>query len=196
MGDPRRPKNVFKKPRRPWASDSLMRELEIVGKFGLRNKRELWKAQTELSRIRKQARALLALPLEVRHGKETELLRSLNRLGLVADQATLDDVLNLKIEDLLERRLQSVVVKKGFAKTVYQSRQAVVHGHVVISDRIVTVPSYNVRREEESGVSLRPDSPYSRTPPASAEPSEPAEPAEQAEPATPAAEHVEEAPTQ
>lgn len=165
MGDPKRPKNAFRKPRRPWSADQLMKELQIVGTYGLRNKRELWKAQTELSRIRKQARALLALPHEVRHGKEAELLKSLNRLGLVSDGATLDDVLNLQINDLLERRLQSVIMKKGFVKTPYQARQAVTHGHVVISNRIVNIPSYMVRRDEEQGVAIRPDSPYARIPP-------------------------------
>lgn len=160
MGDPKRPKNQFKKPRRPWTSDQLMSELQIVGTYGLRNKRELWKAQTELSRIRKQARALLALPHEVRHGKETELLNSLRRTGLVQEGATLDDVLNLTIETLLGRRLQSLVVRKGFAKTPYQARQVVVHGHITINDRIVSIPSYMVRRDEENMVSIRKDSSY------------------------------------
>lgn len=160
MGDPKRPKNQFKKPRRPWTSDQLMSELQIVGTYGLRNKRELWKAQTELSRIRKQARALLALPHEVRHGKETELLNSLRRTGLVQEGATLDDVLNLTIETLLGRRLQSLVVKKGFAKTSYQARQVVVHGHITINERIVSIPSYMVRRDEESTISVRKDSSY------------------------------------
>ena len=160
MGDPKRPKNQFKKPRRPWTSDQLMSELQIVGTYGLRNKRELWKAQTELSRIRKQARALLALSHEVRHGKETELLNSLRRMGLVQEGATLDDVLNLTIETLLGRRLQSLVTKKGFAKTPYQARQVVVHGHITINDRIVSIPSYMVRRDEENMVSVRKDSSY------------------------------------
>lgn len=160
MGDPKRPKNQFKKPRRPWTSDQLMSELQIVGTYGLRNKRELWKAQTELSRIRKQARALLALPHEVRHGKETELLNSLRRTGLAQEGAPLDDVLNLTIETLLGRRLQSIVVRKGFAKTSYQARQVVVHGHITINDRIVSIPSYMVRRDEESTISVRKDSSY------------------------------------
>ena len=167
MGDPKRPKNQFKKPRRPWTSDQLMTELQIVGTYGLRNKRELWKAQTELSRIRKQARALLALPHEVRHGKETDLLNSLSRKGLVQEAATLDDVLNLTIETLLERRLQSVVVRKGFAKTPWQARQAVVHGHITILDRIVSIPSYVVRRDQEAMISIRKNSSYKPPPVAS-----------------------------
>ncbi|MEM2760119.1 MAG: 30S ribosomal protein S4 [Nitrososphaerales archaeon] len=160
MGDPKKPKNQFKKPRRPWTSDQLMTELQIVGTYGLRNKRELWKAQTELSRIRKQARALLALPHEVRLGKERELLTSLHRMGLVQEGATLDDVLNLTIETLLERRLQSVVMRKGFAKTPYQARQVVVHGHITINDSVVNIPGYMVRHDEERSVAIRRGSPY------------------------------------
>jgi small subunit ribosomal protein S4 len=151
-----------------------MSELQIVGTFGLRNKRELWKAHTELSRIRSLARALLALPHEVRLGKEKELLTSLTRLGLVQESATLDDVLNLTVEMLLERRLQSVVQRKGLAATPYQARQAVVHGHVIVNDRIVNIPGYMVRRDEERTVSIRPDSTYkpSSTAKASEEPAE------------------------
>lgn len=160
MGDPKRPKNQFKKPRRLWSSDQLMIDLQIVGTFGLRNKRELWKSQTELSRIRKQARTLLALPHEVRHGMETDLLNSLRRMGLVQQSATLDDVLNLTIETLLERRLQSIVVRKGFAKTPWQARQAVVHGHITIHDRIVNIPGYLVKYDEEPEVSIRKNSSY------------------------------------
>ena len=160
MGDPKRPKNQFKKPRRPWTSDQLMSELQIVGNYGLRNKRELWKAETELSRIRKQARALLALPHEVRLGKEAELLNSLIRLGLVQEGATLDDVLNLTIDTLVERRLQSMVVRKGFAKTPWQARQAVVHGHITINDRTVNIPGYMVKRDEEKTISIRKNSSY------------------------------------
>lgn len=175
MGDPKKPKKQFKKPRRPWTSDQLMSELQTVGTYGLRNKRELWKAETELSRIRKQARALLALPHEVRHAKETELLNSLNRMGLVQEDATLDDVLNLTIETLLQRRLQSVVLKKGFARTPWEARQAVVHGHVTVNDRIVNIPSYLVKREEENTVSIRKDSSYRPSAPAKRETEAPIE---------------------
>ncbi|MDW0121680.1 MAG: 30S ribosomal protein S4, partial [Nitrososphaeraceae archaeon] len=77
-----------------------------------RNKRELWRAETEVARIRNQARALLALSAELRAEKERRLLNFLNRLGLAREDATLDDILNLKIEDLLERRLQTIVMRK------------------------------------------------------------------------------------
>jgi small subunit ribosomal protein S4 len=154
MGDPRKPKKMFRRPRRIWTTDQLNAELYIIGSYGLRNKRELWRAQSEVARFRNQARALLALPTEVRQEKETQLLTFLNRLGLVNQSATLDDVLNLKIEDLLERRLQTIVMKKGQTKSPQQARQMVAHGHVSLGNRIVNIPGYLVRREEEQQILL------------------------------------------
>jgi small subunit ribosomal protein S4 len=154
MGDPRKPKKMFRRPRRIWTTDQLNAELYIVGSYGLRNKRELWRAQSEVARYRNQARALLALPTEVRQQKETQLLSFLNRLGLVNQSATLDDILNLKIEDLLERRLQTIVMKKGETKSAQQARQMVAHGHVSLGNRIVNIPGYLVKREEEQQILL------------------------------------------
>lgn len=155
MGDPRKPKKSYHRPRRIWTTDQLNAELYILGSFGLRSKRELWKAQTEVARFRNQARALLALATEARTEKESRLLKSLNRLGLVNESASLDDVLNLKIEDLLERRLQTIVMKKAGTKSPHQARQVVVHGHVSIGDRIVNLPGYIVKKEEEDLIRLR-----------------------------------------
>ena len=138
MGDPRKAKKKYTRPRSIWTSDQISSELYVVGSYGLRNKKELWKAQTEIARIRNQARALLALPTETRHEKETNLLHFLSRLGLVTTSSTLDDILNLKIEDILERRLQTMVM-----------RQMVVHGHVSIGNRKVNLPGYLVKKEEE-----------------------------------------------
>lgn len=154
MGDPRKPKKSYHRPRRIWTSEQLNTELYIVGSYGLRNKRELWKAQTEIARIRNQARTLLSLPTELRYEKEKNLLGFLNRLGLVQESASLDDVLNLKIEDIIERRLQTVVMRKAKAKSPHQARQIVVHGHVSIGNRIANLPGYLVKREEEPQILL------------------------------------------
>lgn len=154
MGDPRKAKKLFRRPRMIWTTEQLNAELYIMGSYGLRNKRELWKAQTEVARIRNQARALLALSTEARAEKEKRLLNFLNRLGLVKEGATLDDILNLKVEDLLERRLQTIVMKKTANKSPYQARQIVGHGHVSIGNRKVNIPGYLVRTEEESQILL------------------------------------------
>jgi small subunit ribosomal protein S4 len=152
MGDPRKAKKSYTRPRSIWTSDQISSELYVVGSYGLRNKKELWKAQTEIARIRNQARALLAISTDVRHEKETKLLNYLSRLGIVEDSSTLDDILNLKIEDILERRLQTLVMKRSNLKSPYQARQIVVHGHVSIGDRKINLPGYLVKKDEEAQI--------------------------------------------
>ena len=158
MGDPKYPRRVWKKPKRPLNYELKMDELKTLGTFGLRTKRELWKAHTELSRVRHQARSLLALRKETREEKEPILMKSLARIGLVSADSTLDDVLNLQVNDLLSRRLQTIVLKKLGFKTPYQARQAVVHGHIMIGDRKVNIPSYTVTLEEEKTICFTPES--------------------------------------
>ena len=158
MGDTKNFRRVWKKPKRPLNFDLKMEELKILGTFGLKTKRELWKARTELSRVRNQARSLLALRQEVRDKEEPILIQSLTKVGYVQPNATLDDVLNLEISDLFSRRLQTVVQKKFYFKTPYQARQAVSHGHILIGDRIVNIPSYVVSVDEEPKVKLTTES--------------------------------------
>ena len=158
MGDPKYPRRVWRKPKRPLNYELKMEELKILGTFGLRTKRELWKAHTELSRVRHQARSLLALRQEEREEKEPVLMKSLVRIGLVSGAATLDDVLNLQVDDLLSRRLQSIVSKKFGFKTPYQARQAIIHGHIMIGDRKVDIPSYVVTLDEENNIHFAPES--------------------------------------
>ena len=158
MGDIKNFRRVWKKPKRPLNFDLKMDELKILGTFGLKTKRELWKARTELSRVRNQARTLLALRQDVREQKEPILMNSLSKVGYVQSDATLDDVLNLEINDLLGRRLQTIVQKKFYFKTPYQARQAVSHGHVLIGDQIVNIPSYLVNVDEEDKVKLTSES--------------------------------------
>ncbi len=150
MGDPRRIRKKWKGPRHPWRSDVLKSELELVGKYGLRNKRELWIARTILRNIRTQARTLLALPENERNARLKVLLNRLYKLGLVSQDATVDDLLGLTVEDLLNRRLQTIVYRLGLAKTLHQARQFIVHRHVRIGGQIVSRPGYLVKRDEEA----------------------------------------------
>ena len=155
MGDVKKPRKQFSSPRNPWKSEDLSQELYLVGTYGLRNKRELWKAKTELSRVRKQARELLAAPAEVRVRQEAKLLKYLNRIGVLGESATPDDILGLSIENFLDRRLQTVVWKKGLARTPFQARQMITHGHIVIADRRITIPGYTVKNVEDLEIKLR-----------------------------------------
>lgn len=160
MGDPKKTRKKYRTPKNPWQSDQLSQELYLLGTYGLRNKRELWRAQTELSRLRKQTRALLAAPADLRAAREPQLLRYVGRLGLISEAGSVDDVLGLTIENVLERRLQTVVWRKGYAHTPQQARQMIVHGHIKLGDRIITIPSYLVRRDEDDQVRLREDSSF------------------------------------
>ena len=163
MGDPKTSRRVWQKPKRPLNYDLIMDELKTLGTFGLKTKRELWKTQTELSRVRLQARSLLALRQDERERKEPILMQSLSKIGLVNEDSTLDDVLNLQVTDLLSRRLQTIAQKKLYFKTPYQSRQAIVHGHIMIGDSVVTIPSYIVKTEEEAKIHLIPESSFNET---------------------------------
>ena len=163
MGDPKTPRRVWKKPKRPLNYNLMMDELKTLGTFGLKTKRELWKARTNLSKLRHQARSLLALRQEVRNEKEPVLINSLSKIGLVDKNSTLDDILNLQVTDLLSRRLQTIVQRKLYFKTPYHARQAIVHGHIMIGDRIVTIPSYIVKIDEEPKIHLIPESSFNQT---------------------------------
>lgn len=162
MGDPKFPKPKWSRPSHPWQADRIKAENELIRKFGLKNKRELWKSQSLLRRWRQRARTLQA---KMRYGdpqaeKEVkELLQRLARLGLLpVEGATLDGVLGLKVEDILERRLQTLVYLRGLGNTVRQARQLIVHGHIAIGDRKVTVPGYLVKKAEEDGIRYNPRS--------------------------------------
>ncbi len=152
MGDPKKPKKKYEPPRFPWRSDVLQNELILLGQYGLRNKRELWRHKTMLSRFRGIARSILSMPIEKRAKLESELLGKLKRLGILSENAILDDVLDMKIEDILERRLQTIVFRKGLAKTPYQARQLITHGHIAINGRAVFSPSYLVPKGEEEKI--------------------------------------------
>ena len=154
MGDPKKSRKTYRGPRQIWTTDQLNSELFLIGSYGLRSKSELWKSQTKVANIRNQARELLALTVELRQVQETKLLNYLHKRGLVKESASLDDVLNLKLEDILERRLQTIVMKKGSTKSPQQSRQLVVHGHVSIGDRVINIPGYLVKKGEESQIIL------------------------------------------
>ncbi len=140
MGDPRRQKKKYVVPKKPYDTDRFEQELDFIGRFGLRNKRELWRHSTELSNYRRQARNLLALPPSEREQTEKELVGKLTRFG-VLEQPILDHVLDLTLENVLERRLQTLVFRKGMAASMHHARQLVAHGHIGLDSARVTTPA-------------------------------------------------------
>ncbi|NWF87157.1 30S ribosomal protein S4 [Candidatus Bathyarchaeota archaeon] len=161
MGDIKKQRKKYVTPRFPWRSDILKDELKFLGQYGLRNKHELWRHETMLSKFRGIARSLIGKSPKEREKMERELLAHLKKLGVLNENAVLDDVLDLTIEDILERRLQTIVFRKGLAKSIYQTRQLITHGHITVGNRKVTTPSYIVTREEENQIAYTPKSPFS-----------------------------------
>lgn len=157
MGDPKFSRAKFERPSHPWEAERIKAENDLLKKYGLKNKKELWRSQYVLRRFRQRARELQA---RVRTGdkqaeKEREqLLKRLGRIGLLPiEGTTLDDVLALDVEAILSRRLQTLTFLKGLAFTPRQARQFIVHGHVSIAGRRVTIPGILVSRMEENGIS-------------------------------------------
>jgi len=111
-----------------------------------------------LSKTRGIARSLISKTTEERAKMENELLTKLKKVGILQETAVLDNVLDLTIEDILERRLQTIVFRKGLARTIFQSRQLITHGHITIDDRRVTVPGYMVAKLDEPKVIYSPES--------------------------------------
>ena len=154
MGDPRKQRKKYETPRFPWRTDTLQAELRLLGEYGLRNKRELWRHRTMLSKYRGIARSLLGMSSEQRQVLEKQLLARLSRLGILPETAVLDNVLDLSLEDILERRLQTLILRKNMAKSIYQARQLITHGHVAIGNRRVFSPSYLVLKDEEDKIAF------------------------------------------
>jgi len=159
MGDPKKQRKKYDTPRFPWQIDTLEAELKLLGQYGLRNKREIWRHKTLLSKYRGIGRSLLGMPVEERRIQEKQILDKLHRLGILPDAAALDDVLDLALEDILGRRLQTLVFQRGLAQSIQQSRQLITHGHIAIEGRRVSSPSYLVLKDEETKITYTPKSP-------------------------------------
>lgn len=149
MGDPRRFSNKYERPKKLWDEMRLGVEKKYKAEYCLKNMRELWVSLQELKKYRREARRLLSLDEEERKGDVAKILTKLNKLGVLDKTASLDDILSLTVKNILERRLQTLVYRKGLAKTMRQSRQLITHGFISVSGRRISSPSYIVDVEEE-----------------------------------------------
>ncbi len=154
MGDSRKIAKKYSTPRHPWQAERIEEERGIMKEYGLKNKREIWKAESILRRIRRQARKTLAASSDQAMKAKEELLGRLVRLKVVKSDASSDDVLALKTKDLLDRRLQTLVFRKGLANTVKHARQLIVHGHIAVGGRKMTSPGHLVGVAEEEVIGL------------------------------------------
>merc|ERR1739843_40579 len=154
---------VYTTPRRPFEKARLDQELKLIGEYGLRNKREVWRVKYTLAKIRAAARELLTLeekdPRRLFEGNA--LLRRLVRTGVLAeDKMKLDYVLALKTEDFMERRLQTQVFKLGLAKSVHHARVLIKQRHIRVRKQVVNIPSFIVRLDSQKHIDFSLKSPF------------------------------------
>ncbi len=152
MGDPRRLRNKYNRPKHLWDKQRLTEEKRLKKEYGLKNMKELWVALEELKKYRREARRLLSLSEEERKSDVIKILTKLQRLRMLKEKAELDDVLSLGQREILERRLQTIVYRKGLASTISQSRQLITHGFILVNGIKVSAPSYIVEGNEEETI--------------------------------------------
>jgi len=154
---------TFTTPRRPYEKERLDQELKLIGEYGLKNKREVWRVKYTLAKIRKAARDLLVLdendPRRLFEGNA--LLQRLVRIGVLEEsRMKLDYVLGLKVEDFLERRLQTLVFKLGLAKSIHHARVLIRQKHIRVRKQVVNVPSFVVRLDSQKHIDFSLKSPF------------------------------------
>ncbi|MBI4018032.1 MAG: 30S ribosomal protein S4 [Candidatus Aenigmarchaeota archaeon] len=151
MGHPKKQRSKYETPKRPYDKSRIERERKLLQDYGLRRKKEIWRAESILRNFRRRARDLQAKRDEK---LEKELLGKLNKLGIRV--SSVDDVLGVGLENILSRRLQTIVYKRGIANSARHARQLITHGHVHIDDRKVVWPSYLVSSHDETRIKLNP----------------------------------------
>ena len=151
MGAPKRNRRKYEKPKDVWSSDRIAADNAIMEEYGLKNMKEIWIAQTRVGRVRRNAREFLSggAYTEIH---EAAMIARLVKFGITKSGATLDDLLDLNEKSFLERRLQSIVARKGLARTMKQARQLITHGYIAINGKRTNRPGYMVSLDEEKGV--------------------------------------------
>jgi small subunit ribosomal protein S4 len=149
MGDIKRKRKTFSRPRKLYDRERIDEENVLVKKYGLKNKREIWKAKTLVSKFRRRAKSLIGKDVK----EQKEFFDKLNKIGM--NVTGIPDVLALTEEDVFERRLQTFLFKKKLANTVKQARQLIVHKNVLVDGNVVNVPSFVITKELENKIELK-----------------------------------------
>ncbi|MHC1576462.1 MAG: 30S ribosomal protein S4 [Methanosarcinaceae archaeon] len=164
MSYPGKKRKSYDTPNHPWQAARMATEVEMVKKYGLRNKKELWKAHSFLRKYRADARRLLAESAESEltgHSKTEadQVLSKLIRYSILKPDSNIDDILGLTTESILERRLQTLVHRLGLARTSRQARQFITHGHIALNGQKVTVPGMMISSDQEMAIDYYSTSP-------------------------------------
>ncbi len=145
----KRKKKLYSNPKKPFDKARIEEEKKIIEEYGLKNKKEIWKTEAKVKLAREKARNLIKSPRE----KQKILFEQLKEIGIKADSLT--DAFALKTKDFLERRLQTIVFKKGLANTIKESRQKIVHRKILVDGEVINKPSYLVPVKIENNITVK-----------------------------------------
>jgi small subunit ribosomal protein S4 len=148
---------LYKKPKRPFDKTRIERENKILKEFGLKNKKEIWKAEAKVKKMREKAKRLISADPE----EQKTLFDRLNKLGF--DVKSIGDILALEVEDYLERRLGTVIIRKKLVSSAKTARQLINHKKVLINGKVIDSPSYLVSKELENKISLKETKPKKKS---------------------------------
>ncbi|MDO8509194.1 MAG: 30S ribosomal protein S4 [Nanoarchaeota archaeon] len=144
-----RKRKLYQRPMKLYQKDRIEEENVLVKRYGLKSKREIWKTLAKINYFRKRAKDLAKSS-----GEEQEVFFNyLKSLGL--EIKSIADILDLQIEDLLKRRLSSVVVSKALATTPKQARQMIAHKKIIVGKNVIDAPSYIVPINLESEIKIK-----------------------------------------
>ncbi|MDD3178002.1 MAG: 30S ribosomal protein S4 [Candidatus ainarchaeum sp.] len=148
MGEPKRLNRLYDVPRMKWNKQKIKADNKIINDYGLKRKKEIWKAETMVRNYRKKARLLLAGRVDDYATRKDELLNRLIRLGIFTKDHKIEDVLKISANDVLDRRLQTLVFRKGLSLTPTQARQLITHGHILVNGKIRKTPSSLIYKDD------------------------------------------------
>lgn len=158
MGDPRKRRKRYQTPSHPWQKNRIEEELVLAVDYGLKSKKEIWKMNAVLRRIKNQFKQLVTKQTAQSEKEKAQLILRLKRQGLISDTAQFDNILDMTPKNVLERRLETLMVRKGLARSMKQARQFIGHGHVLVAGNVITSPSYLVKIDEEAQITFNPSS--------------------------------------
>ena len=145
----KRKHKIYSKPKRPFDKVRIDEEAKIKKEFGLKNKKEIWKADAKIKTMRQKAKKLISASAK----EQQALFDKLKKTGLEVN--SISDVLSLDKTDYLKRRLQTVIVNKKLATTTKSARQLITHKKILVNKKVVNSPSYIVPVELENTISIK-----------------------------------------
>ncbi len=149
MGDIKKRRKLFSRPKKLFDRVRMDEENILIKKYGLKNKREIWKAKSAVSKLRRRAKSLIGKNVD----EQKIFFDKLNKMGFGINDIA--DVLALTEENLLDRRLQTFLFRKKMANTVKQARQFIIHKNVLVDGKTVNIPSFIVTKDLEGKVSVK-----------------------------------------